>query len=273
MGTGDPARPVERSSAPTHIHFAFCHFSFVVLSVFRGPLCMSIAENIALVQERIAAAARRSGRDPKEITLMGVSKTFSADSIREADAAGLRVFGENRVQEFAGKVDALRGLPHAEWHLIGHLQTNKAAKAVDLFDAVDSVESVRMAEKLNASAASVGKVLPVLIEINVGGETAKNGVAPGSDELDQILRGAPQWANLKISGLMTVPPYTEDPEGSRPYFSELREIRDTIVSRKLSSINMTTLSMGMSHDFEVAVEEGATCVRVGTAIFGSRAKP
>lgn len=234
---------------------------------------MSIGENIARVQQRIAAAAGRSGRDQKEITLMGVGKTFSADSIREAYAAGLRVFGENRVQEFAGKVDALRGLPNAEWHLIGHLQTNKAAKAVDLFDAVDSVDSVRMAEKLNASAASAGKALSVLIEINVGGETAKNGVAPGSDELDLILGGAPQWTNLKISGLMTVPPYTEDPEGSRPYFRELREIRDRIRARQFPSINMTALSMGMSHDFEVAIEEGATCVRVGTAIFGSRAKP
>lgn len=203
---------------------------------------------------------------------MGVSKTFSADSIREAYAAGLRVFGENRVQEFAGKIDALRGLPNSEWHFIGHLQTNKAAKAVDLFDAVDSVDSVRMAEKLNASASSAGKVLPVLIEINVGGETAKNGVAPGSDELDLILGGAPQWTSLKISGLMTVPPYTEDPEGSRPYFRQLHEIRDNIRARKLLSINMTSLSMGMSHDFEVAIEEGATCVRVGTAIFGSRAK-
>jgi len=234
---------------------------------------MSIAENISLVQERIAAAARRAGRDPKEITLMGVSKTFSADSIREAYAAGLRVFGENRVQEFAGKIDALRGLPNAEWHLIGHLQTNKAAKAVDVFDAVDSVDSLRMAEKLNASAASAGKVLPVLIEINVGGETAKNGIAPGSDELDLIFGTAPQWANLKISGLMTVPPYTEDPGGSRPYFRELHKIRDRIRARKLPSINMTALSMGMSHDFEVAIEEGATCVRVGTAIFGERTKP
>jgi pyridoxal phosphate enzyme (YggS family) len=238
---------------------------------------MSIAENIAEVRERIAAAARRTARNPDEITLMGVSKTFPVERIREAYAAGLRVFGENRVQEFAGKAHALRDLRDSEWHLIGHLQTNKAAKAAELFDAVDSLDSVRMAEKLNASAESAGKTLSVLIEINVGGEKAKSGVAPssdeqGSDELEQILRGAPRWGNLKINGLMTVPPYTEDPEGSRPYFRQLRQIRDSIAARDLPQIGSAVLSMGMSHDFEVAIEEGATCVRVGTAIFGARAK-
>jgi pyridoxal phosphate enzyme (YggS family) len=231
---------------------------------------MSIADNIAQVQERIAAAARRAGRSRQEITLMGVSKTFPVESIREAYAAGLRVFGENRVQEFSSKATALRGLPNAEWHLIGHLQTNKAAKAAELFDAVDSVDSVRMAEKLNALAEGAGKILSVLIEINVGGETAKSGVAPGLDELEQILQGAPRWGNLKIQGLMTVPPYTEDPEGSRPYFRELWRIRDSISGRKLPQVETAVLSMGMSHDFEVAIEEGATCVRVGTAIFGIR---
>ncbi len=139
---------------------------------------MSIAENIARVRERIAAAARRAGRNPDEITLMGVSKTFPLESIREAYAAGLRVFGENRVQEFAGKAAALRDLHDAEWHLIGHLQTNKAAKAAELFDAVDSVDSVRMAEKLNTFAASAGKTLPILIEINVGGEDGQERSRP-----------------------------------------------------------------------------------------------
>jgi pyridoxal phosphate enzyme (YggS family) len=239
---------------------------------------MSIAENIAQAQKRIAAAAGRAGRSRDEITLMGVSKTFPAERIREAYAAGLRVFGENRVQEFAGKAAALRDLRDAEWHLIGHLQTNKAAKAAELFDAVDSVDSVRTAEKLDAFAKTAGKTLPVLIEINVGGEAAKSGVAlspvePGSDELEQILQAAPRWANLRIRGLMTVPPYTENPEGSRPYFRQLRQIRDSIASRALPKIGTAVLSMGMSHDFEVAIEEGATCVRVGTAIFGERATP
>src|SRR5271157_1067273 len=233
---------------------------------------MSIAENIAQVRKQIAAAARRATRNPDAITLMGVSKTFPAERIREAYAAGLRVFGENRVQEFAGKIDALRDLRDAEWHLIGHLQSNKASKAAELFDAVDSVDSVRTAEKLNAHAASAGKTLSVLIEINVGGEKEKSGVAPGSDVVEQILQSAPRWTSLKIQGLMTVPPYTEDPEGSRPYFRQLRQIRDRIAARTLSQIGTAVLSMGMSHDFEVAIEEGATCVRVGTAIFGERAK-
>jgi PLP dependent protein len=234
---------------------------------------MPIAENVAQVHERMAAAACRAGRNQDEVTLMGVSKTFSTERVREAYVAGLRVFGENRVQEFAAKAGALRDLQAAEWHLIGHLQTNKAAKAAELFDAVDSVDSLKMAERVNAAAEKTGKTLPVLIEINVGGEKAKTGVALDSDELEQILQGAPRWDNLNIRGLMTVPPYTEDPEGSRAYFRRLREIRDSIAARALPNIEMAVLSMGMSHDFEVAIEEGATCVRVGTAIFGERAKP
>ena len=234
---------------------------------------MSIAENIVRVREQIAAAVRRANRNPDEITLMAVSKTFSAERVREAYAAGLRVFGESKVQEFATKADALRDLRDVEWHLIGHLQTNKAAKAAELFDAVDSVDSARAAEKLNGFAKSAGKTLSVLVEINVGGEEAKSGVAPNSDELERILEGAPRCGNLKIRGLMTVPPYTEDPGGSRSYFRQLRQIRDRIAARGLPQIGMTVLSMGMSHDFEVAIEEGATCVRVGTAIFGERTKP
>jgi PLP dependent protein len=231
---------------------------------------MSIVENIAQVQQRIAATARRVTRNPDEIALMAVSKTFPVESIREAYAAGLRVFGENRVQEFAAKANSLRDLHDAEWHLIGHLQTNKAAKAAELFIAVDSVDSARMAERLNAFAESTGKTLSVLIEINVGGEKAKSGVASGSDDLEQILQGARRWGSLRVQGLMTVPPYTEDPEGSRAYFRQLRQIRDRIAARRLPQIGMDVLSMGMSHDFEVAIEEGATCVRVGTAIFGER---
>ena len=234
---------------------------------------MSIVENIARVRERITSAAGRAGRDPKEITLMAVSKTFPAERIREAHAAGLRVFGENRVQEFAEKAGALSDLSDAEWHLIGHLQSNKAGKAVELFGAVDSVDSVRLAEKLNSAAEKLSKTLPILIEINVGGEDAKSGTAPDSEELEQILLDAPRWGNLRIRGLMTVPPYSENPEDARPFFRHLREIRDQISSRKLLVIAMDVLSMGMSHDFEVAIEEGSTCVRVGTAIFGERTKP
>jgi PLP dependent protein len=234
---------------------------------------VSIAENIADIRERIAAAARRAERDPSVITLMAVSKTFPMELIREAHAAGIRVFGENRVQEFAGKFDALRDLKDIEWHLIGHLQSNKAAKAAELFGAVDSVDSVKLVQKLNAAAADAGKTLRVLIEINVGGEEAKSGVAPRSEELERILTGAPEWQNLAIRGLMTVPPYTEDPEGARLFFRELRALRDRIARRGLAAVSMDVLSMGMSNDFEVAIEEGATCVRVGRAIFGARAKP
>ncbi|MGA9354141.1 MAG: YggS family pyridoxal phosphate-dependent enzyme [Terriglobales bacterium] len=238
--------------------------SFVVFTF------MSIAENIAEVRDRIAAAAVRAGRNADGITLMAVSKTFSAAAVREAYAAGVRVFGENRVQEFAGKVDSLRDLGGTEWHLIGHLQSNKAARAAELFAAVDSVDSVKLAEKLSAAAAELGKTLPVLIEINVGGEEAKSGVAMGSGELGKILIGVDDWKNLAVRGLMTVPPYTEDPEGSRPYFRRLREIREKIAARRLPGVSMDVLSMGMSHDFEIAIEEGSTCVRVGTAIFGER---
>jgi hypothetical protein len=231
---------------------------------------MSIAENISRVQERIASAAHRAGRSIDGITLMGVSKTFPPESIREAHAAGLRVFGENRVQEFSGKIESLRDLADARWHLIGHLQTNKAAKAAELFEGIDTVDSIRTAEKLNSSAGSLGKELSILIEINVGGEQAKSGVAPDSDELEKILNGAREWEHLQILGLMTVPPYTDDPEGARRYFQTLRKIRDSIAVRKLPRVGMDVLSMGMSHDFEVAIDEGSTCIRVGTAIFGKR---
>ena len=203
---------------------------------------------------------------------MAVSKTFPPGLIRDAYDVGIRVFGENRVQEFAGKVGAVRDLTDAAWHLIGHLQSNKVAKAVELFGAVDSLDSVRLAERLNTFAEAAGKKLPVLIEINVGGEEAKSGIASGAEELEEILRAAPRWKNLTIRGLMTVPPYTEDPEGARAYFRQLREIRDGIGARCLPALSMEVLSMGMSHDFEVAIEEGSTCVRVGTAIFGERAK-
>jgi pyridoxal phosphate enzyme (YggS family) len=233
---------------------------------------MGISENIAHIHERIAAAAYRAGRDPHTIALMAVTKTFPSERIREAYDAGLRLFGENRVQEFAGKAESLQDLRDAEWHMIGHLQTNKAAKAAELFSAVDSVDSLRLAQKLNSAAQELGKKLSVLIEINVGGESAKSGVAPGSKELDELLQGAAQLEHLEFRGLMTVPPFTDDPQQARPYFQKLRQLRDQINVRKLPKINVNVLSMGMSHDFEVAIEEGSTCVRLGTAIFGERAK-
>jgi pyridoxal phosphate enzyme (YggS family) len=234
---------------------------------------MSISENLAVVRERIAAAARRAGRSPSEIALMAVSKTQPAELIREAYAAGQRLFGENRVQEFSGKSPLFQDLKDADWHLIGHLQTNKAAKAAELFHTIDSVDTLKLAEKLDVAARNAGKKLHVLIEVNVGGEAAKSGVALDSDELEDLLAAAPRLEALTLRGLMTVPPFTDDPEGARPYFRKLRELRDMVASRKLPSVAMDQLSMGMSHDFEVAIAEGSTCVRVGTAIFGVRAKP
>jgi PLP dependent protein len=233
---------------------------------------MSIAEKVVVVRERVAGAARRAGRGADEVTLMAVSKTMPAERIGEAYAAGQRLFGENRVQEFAGKVGSLRDLTGAQWHMIGHLQSNKASAAVEVFDAIDSVDSVKLAQKLNAAAGQAGKKLGVLIEVNVGGEAVKSGVAPESEELEEILAGAEAWDHLEIRGLMTIPPFTDDPEGAREFFRRLRELRDEIARRSLAGVGMDVLSMGMSHDFEVAIEEGSTCVRVGTAIFGERSK-
>jgi pyridoxal phosphate enzyme (YggS family) len=234
---------------------------------------MSIAENIAQIRERIAVAAARVRRRPEDITLMAVSKTVEPERIREAYEAGLRVFGENRVQEFERKATALVDLKDAEWHLIGHLQSNKAKKAAELFHVVDSVDSLHLAQRLNEAARQIGKILPVLIEVKVSDEASKSGIPVSSPELQKLLEAAATLDHLQVCGLMTVPPYTEDPEGARLFFRLLRDRRDQIATRRLPRIRMDVLSMGMSHDFEVAIEEGSTCVRVGTAIFGERPKP
>jgi PLP dependent protein len=233
---------------------------------------MTIASNLSEIRERMAQAAHRAGRDPAEVALMAVSKTHPASAILEAISAGQTLFGENRVQEFAAKHEALAGhSSNAKFHLIGHLQSNKAARAVELFDAIDSVDSLRLAERLNKEAGQLGRKLDVLIEINIGGEAAKAGVDPASDELRSLLDAQSRLPNLAIRGLMTVPPYTEDPEGARAFFRRLRQLRDQL--RSATGLALPELSMGMSHDFEVAIEEGSTCVRVGTAIFGERIYP
>ena len=231
---------------------------------------MPVAQNIELIQEAISAAARRVGRDRASISLMAVGKTFPPNLIREAYDSGIRLFGESRVQEFAEKYDSLRDLRGAAWHMIGHLQTNKAQKAVELFAAVDSVDSLRLAEKLNFEAEKVHRKMAVLIEINIGGEAMKSGLAPGSSGLEELLQAAPRLEHLEFRGLMTVPPFTEKAENARPYFRKLCGLRDEIAARRMKSVIMEVLSMGMSQDFEVAIEEGSTCVRVGTAIFGVR---
>jgi hypothetical protein len=231
----------------------------------------NIALRITAVRDKIATSCARANRDEHSVKLMAVSKTYPAEAIRQAYAAGIRVFGENRVQEFAAKAPELSNV-NAEFHLIGHLQTNKSGKAAELFHAIDSVDSLKLARKLNADAAKLGKVLPILVEINTGGETAKSGFAPDSPELEELLSGAAQLGNVRIQGLMTIPPHTDDPNGARPYFSMLRGLREQIAVRRLANVSMDELSMGMSHDFEVAIEEGSTCVRIGTAIFGERQK-
>jgi pyridoxal phosphate enzyme (YggS family) len=231
---------------------------------------MTIAENLAAVRERIAAAARRASRSAAEVTLMAVTKTHPPESIRAAYNAGQRIFGENRVQEFGEKIEALQDLAGAEWHLIGHLQSNKAARAAELFSGIDSLDSLRLGQRLNDSARRLNKRLEVLIEINVGGERQKSGLPPCSRELEELLQAVPQLESLAVRGLMTIPPMTADAEGARPYFRMLREIRQELAGRKLPGVGLEVLSMGMSHDFEVAIEEGSTCVRIGTAIFGAR---
>jgi pyridoxal phosphate enzyme (YggS family) len=241
-----------------------------ITSRFGRSVLMSISKNIASIRERIAAAARRANRNQDEIALMAVTKTFLPARIREAYEAGLRLFGENRVQEFAGKSEALRDLRDDDWHMIGHLQSNKALKAAELFSAIDSVDSLRLAQRLDAAAEQLGKKLPVLIEISIAGESTKSGVSPESKELEQLLQSATELRHLHFRGLMTVPPFSDDPEEARRYFRKLRLLRDAIAGRDFPGVSMEMLSMGMSHDFEVAIEEGSTCVRLGTAIFGNR---
>ncbi|MGH9504998.1 MAG: YggS family pyridoxal phosphate-dependent enzyme [Terriglobales bacterium] len=233
---------------------------------------MHISENIAIIRDQINLATARAGRKAEDIMLMAVSKTFPAASILAAYEAGIRAFGENRVQEFSQKAGALGDLDDVEWHMIGHLQSNKTAQAAEMFAAIDSLDSIKLAEKLNASAEKLGKRLRVLLEIKVGGEASKSGLVPDSDELEQLLTSAARLDHLEFRGLMTIPPFSEDARESRPYFRHLCTLRDRIAARRLPAVSMDVLSMGMSHDFEIAIEEGSTCVRIGTAIFGKRAK-
>jgi hypothetical protein len=230
----------------------------------------SIPENIASIRNRIAAAAKRSVRRTEDITVMAVTKTQNVEKIVAAYDAGLRSFGENRVQEFAAKSDSLKKLADAQFALIGQLQSNKSGKAVELFSAIHSVDSLRLAERLSMLVSRANHPpMPIAIEINTG-DPAKAGLTPDSPELEQLLHAAEQLPSISIQGLMTIPPFIENPEKTRPYFRQLRELRDRIAKRRLPAVNMDLLSMGMSHDFEIAIEEGSTCVRIGTAIFGER---
>jgi pyridoxal phosphate enzyme (YggS family) len=228
----------------------------------------TIAENLARVEERIQSACRRAARPRAEVGLMAVSKTHPASTILEAAAAGVTLFGENRVQEFQQKSEKLGGRM-IEVHLIGRLQSNKSAKAAEIFSAIDSVDSLRLAQRLNEAAQRFHRVLPVLLEIKLSPEETKTGLDPESIELAQLLERFPSFPWLKLGGLMTVPPWSEDPESARPYFVQLRRLRDQLAAR-WPHLDFSQLSMGMSGDFEVAIEEGSTCVRIGTALFGKR---
>jgi pyridoxal phosphate enzyme (YggS family) len=226
-----------------------------------------VQENLPRIQERIARAAARAGRRVGEITLIGVSKTHPASAIREAFEAGIRHFGENRVQEWEGKRAGTEGLA-ATWHLIGHLQSNKTARAARLFHSVDSVDDFTIAERLDRGRAEAGITgkLRVLIEVHIAPEATKSGVE--ISELAALAEGCAELPRLQLAGLMCIPPFLEDAEKVRPYFRRLRELRDGLTATM--GIDLPVLSMGMSHDFEVAIEEGATEARVGTALFGTR---
>jgi PLP dependent protein len=230
-----------------------------------------VRENLLRIRERIAAAAQRAGRRSEEITLIGVSKTHPVEAIRAAYAAGLRNFGENRVQEWEGKHGGLANLEDAKWHLIGHLQSNKAARAAGLFHCVDSVDDFSLAQRLDRAlrAAGGGARLRVLLEVRVAEEETKSGVSAA--DLPALAEKVATLAELHLSGLMCIPPFMEEAAQVRPYFRRLRELRDQLAGRL--GLALPVLSMGMSHDFEAAVDEGATEVRVGTALFGQRPAP
>ncbi len=225
---------------------------------------MEIAENLARIQTRIAAACERAGRDPGEVELVAVSKNQPPERIAEAARHGLRIFGESRVQEARSKIPALPG--HLRWHMIGHLQTNKVRDAVQLFQAIDSVDSLRLAEELQKRCEAAARTLPVLIEVNVAGESTKFGYSPAL--LREELPRLNELSRLEIHGLMCMAPYARNPETVRPVFRRCRELAKAC--EDILGAPLTVLSMGMSGDFEVAIEEGATRVRIGTALFGGR---
>jgi pyridoxal phosphate enzyme (YggS family) len=226
-----------------------------------------VAERLAAVRARIAVAASRSGRPPEAVRLIAVSKTFGADAVRAAYAAGQIDFGENRVQEALAKQADTADLP-VRWHLIGPLQTNKVNKVAGAFASVQSVHSLALVERLSRAAAAADADLPVLIQVDLAREATTSGLPP--TQLRALLTHARELPAIRVEGLMLLPPYADDPEQTRPWFRQLRELRDTLLSEGTPAGQLRELSMGMSHDFDVAIEEGATMVRVGSAIFGSR---
>jgi len=224
----------------------------------------SIEERLEEVDRRIAAACERAGRDPADVSLLAVAKTFGPDAVTEAAAAGITVIGENKVQEAAAKIPLCPG--HLKWHMIGHLQRNKVCPAVELFECIHSVDSLRLLEAIDRAGREAGRTVPAMLEINVSGEGSKYGLKP--EETPTVLKAAEGLTSIEGRGLMSMPPFAPEPESARPYFRRLRELRDEW--RSQSGVPLEDLSMGMSNDFEVAVEEGATWVRLGSVLFGTR---
>lgn len=236
-----------------------------------ATLDAAMAQRLAALEQQISTACARAGRTRADVTLVAVSKTVEAARIRAAINAGVRVLGENRVQEAQTKQPELAeqcAAQQVQWHLIGHLQTNKARRAVELFDAIHSVDSLKLAEKLAQVAAELGKRLPILLEVNLGGEASKAGVT--SDAVLPLCEAVAKLSHVQLRGLMTVPPFLDDAEQMRPYFRQLRELQEAARGAGIVDANFNELSMGMSNDFTIAIEEGATLVRVGTALFGAR---
>ena len=226
----------------------------------------SIADSLARVKERIADAALRSGRSPESVKLVGVSKTVDLERIEEAVSAGLQILGENYVQEAREKIEQLGD--RVSWHFVGRLQTNKAKYAVKLFDLIQTVDSLKLAAELNRRAQPLQRVIPIIIQVNLAGEASKGGVHP--PECISLIRQIAELSNLRVQGLMTMPPFFNDPERARPFFRQLRELSERVAEAQVVGTEMKEISMGMSGDYEAAIEEGATLVRVGTAIFGER---
>jgi pyridoxal phosphate enzyme (YggS family) len=228
----------------------------------------TIRENINRVKERIARAAFRVGRDPGEILLVAVTKSVAVEQIKEGIENGLTVLGENRIQEAEKKIGDLDG--RVQWHLIGHLQTNKIKKAIELFDLIHSIDSLRLVTEIDRMASMLNRIVPVLIQVNLSGEETKSGFS--REEFWSALDHLERFEYIQIRGLMTIPPWSEDPEDSRRYFKELAHLKEEVSLRDRERMTMDILSMGMSQDFEVAIEEGTTMVRIGTALFGERCK-
>ena len=227
-----------------------------------------IAQNVRRIRERIVRTAESCGRFPGDVILLAISKTFPQEAIAEAMTAGIDRFGESRVQEAETKIHHFSGAPKPEWHLIGHLQSNKARRAVELFDVIQSVDSVKLAARISLAAMELGKKISILLQTDLGNEETKFGATP--NEIRGIIEEISGFEGIRLDGLMTIPPYFENQEGARPYFRRLRELGEKLESEKPGCLGKRHFSMGMSHDFETAIREGATMIRVGTAIFGTR---